>query len=71
MMRRSRLRMLRQAFGFSQAQIATCSGVSTFFVSLLETGKARPGEQVREALAKLFNVDPSWLFDEGGNRDAK
>lgn len=71
MIRRSRLRMLRHTFGFSQAQIAAYAGVSTFFISLLETGKVRPGNEVREALARLFDVDPAWLFEEGGNRDVK
>lgn len=52
---RKRFKVLRIIQGKSQQQIATEAGISQEFISLIETGKARPSGKVRDRLARVLD----------------
>ena len=59
----SQLRMMRQARGLTQEQLAEKSGIPNTYLSLMETGKVIPaGEwdtRLREALGWTLETDAS------------
>ncbi len=60
-----RLRMLRQACGYSQQQLASMAGVSRQAVSAVEAGHSDPSLRVALALASALGVTVEELFGPG------
>ncbi len=61
----ARLRMLRQARGYSQQQLAGMAGVSRQAVSAVEAGHSDPSLRVALALASALGVTVEELFGPG------
>lgn len=56
------IRMLRELKGWTQAELAQRSGVSTSNLSLLENGRVEIGRKRAEMLAKAFDVHPAIIM---------
>ncbi len=56
------IRMLREAKGWSQKDLAKRSGVSETNLSALENGKIEIGKKRAEQLAKAFSVHPAIIM---------
>lgn len=56
------VRMLRELKGWTQAELAQRSGMSSTHISLLENGKVEVGKKWAEQLAKAFNVHPATIM---------
>ena len=69
----SQLRMMRQARGLTQEQLAEKSGIQNTYLSLMETGKVIPaGEwdtRLREALGWTPEADASLAQLAGGTTE--
>jgi len=61
----ARLRLARQALGFSQQQLARMAGVSRQAVSAVEAGHSDPSLRVALALARALGVTAEDLFGPG------
>jgi len=61
----ARLRLVRQARGFSQQQLARMAGVSRQAVSAVEAGHSDPSLRVALALARALGVTAEELFGPG------
>jgi putative molybdopterin biosynthesis protein len=59
------LRLVRQARGFSQQQLAHMAGVSRQAVSAVEAGHSDPSLRVALALARALGVTAEELFGPG------
>jgi transcriptional regulator with XRE-family HTH domain len=57
-----RLAELREAAGVSQHALATAIGVTSQFVSRLESGERAPSLKVIEAIATRLKIDPADLM---------
>jgi transcriptional regulator with XRE-family HTH domain len=57
-----RIRELRQERGLSQEALGARSGISTFSVSRIETGRSVPGSDTVEKVAHALGVEPGELF---------
>ncbi len=66
----ARLRLARQARGFSQQQLAGMAGVSRQAVSAVEAGHSDPSLRVGLALARVLGVTAEELFGPGNTPDA-
>lgn len=53
------IRMLRELKGWTQAELASHSGISVTNLSLLENGKVSIGKRRGEQLAKAFDIHPA------------
>ncbi len=62
----ARLRLARQARGFSQLQVASMAGVSRQAVSAVESGISDPSLRVAMALARALGLTMEELFGPGG-----
>ena len=60
---KSRMRELRKAQGWSQAQLATELGVSRQTVNAIETGKYDPSLPLAFAIAKGFKLSIEEIFE--------
>jgi putative molybdopterin biosynthesis protein len=60
--RGARLRLARQARGFSQQQVASMAGVSRQAISAVESGVSDPSLQVALALARALGMTIEELF---------
>src|SRR5713226_10117407 len=60
-----RLRLARQARGFSQQQLAGMAGVSRQAVSAVESGQSDPSLRVALALAQALGMTVDELFGGG------
>src|SRR5215472_19010911 len=58
----TRLRLARQARGFSQQQLAGMAGVSRQAVSAVEAGQSDPSLRVALALAQVLGMTVEQLF---------
>jgi putative molybdopterin biosynthesis protein len=58
----ARLRLARQARGFSQQQVASMAGVSRQAVSAVESGVSDPSLRVALALARALGMTVEELF---------
>jgi transcriptional regulator with XRE-family HTH domain len=56
------IRMLRELKGWTQAELARLSGISTTNLSLLENERVDIGKKRAEQLAKAFNVHPATIM---------
>jgi len=56
------IRMLRDLKGWTQEELAECSGISATNLSLLENDKVDVGKKRVEQLAKAFNVHPAIIM---------
>lgn len=56
------IRMLRELKGWTQAELAKHSGISSTNISLLENGRVEIGKRRVEQLAKAFNVHPAIIM---------
>jgi transcriptional regulator with XRE-family HTH domain len=69
----SQLRMMRQARGLTQEQLAEKTGIPNTYLSLMETGKVTPaGEwetRLRDALGWTPEADASLAQLAGGTTD--
>lgn len=54
-----KIRVMREARGLTQKQLADAIGKSESAVAMYEAGKRRPKDDTAEALADVFNV-PKW-----------
>jgi len=57
-----KIRALRQAKGYTLAQLATLAGVSPSFLSMLETGKTNVGVPRLQAIAAAFGLSAADLL---------
>ena len=57
-----RLKMLRKQCGLSQLQVAEKLYVTRSAYANYEQGTRRPGADIIEKLAELFNVSPDYLL---------
>ncbi|MFZ5761317.1 MAG: helix-turn-helix domain-containing protein [Thermodesulfobacteriota bacterium] len=64
------IRMLRELKGWTQAELATHSGISATNLSLLENNRVEIGKKRAEQLAKAFDVHPAIImFPEYESRE--
>ncbi len=56
------IRMLRELKGWTQAELAERSGISTTNISLLENAKVEIGKKCAEQIAKAFGVHPAIIM---------
>lgn len=56
------IRMLRDLKGWTQAELARRSGISTTNISLLENGRVDIGKKRAEQLAKAFDIHPAVIM---------
>ncbi len=56
------IKMLRELKGWTQAELAKHSKISTSNLSLLENNKVEIGKKRAEQLAKAFNVHPAIIM---------
>lgn len=56
------IRMLRELKGWTQAELATRSGISPTNISLLENEKVEIGKKRAEQLAKAFDIHPAIIM---------
>jgi len=64
------IRMLRELKGWTQAELATRSGISATNLSLLENNRVEIGKKRAEQLAKAFDVHPAIImFPEYESRE--
>ena len=61
-MKECNIQELRQLRGYTQKQVAECTELSTDYISLIECGKRRPSDKVKNKLAKLYNVTEVDIF---------
>lgn len=50
------LKELRKKSGKTQMEVAMRTGITPTYLSLLESGKRKPSEDVKKQLAKVYNV---------------
>jgi len=55
------IRIVRTAYGFTQAQLAERLSIGTSHLSLLEAGKRQPSVQVLEEVSTVLSVPPHLL----------
>jgi putative transcriptional regulator len=63
---KNRLRDLRTARGWSQAELGVRAGVSRQAIIAIETGRFDPSLPLAFTLARLFNITIEDLFDPDG-----
>lgn len=63
-----RIRSLRLARGYTLKQLATLSGLSPSFVSMLETGKTGVAASRLQAIAEAFGLSAADLLPETGSQ---
>ncbi len=56
------IRMLRELKGWTQKELAKCSGISVSNLSLLENKKIEIGKKRTEQLAKAFDIHPAIIM---------
>ena len=56
------IQMLRELKGWTQAELAERSGISSTNISLLENGKVEIGKKRAEQLAHAFHVHPATIM---------
>jgi len=64
-----RIRSLRLAKGYTLRQLATLAGLSTSFVSMLETGKTGVAASRLQAIAEVFGLATADLLPETGSQN--
>lgn len=64
-----RVKSIRQARGFTQAQLAAAAGVSQAAVGKIEIGLASRS-RYSTAIANALSVNPAWLAEGDGSIDA-
>lgn len=64
-----RIRSLRLAKGYTLKQLATLAGLSTSFVSMLETGKTGVAASRLQAIAEVFGLATADLLPEAGSQN--
>ena len=62
---KNRLRILRAARGWSQAELGGRIGVSRQAVNAIETGKHDPSLPLAFRIARLFQLSIEEVFDDG------
>ena len=55
-------KQLRQEAGFTQKEVAKKTKKTVTYISLIETGRRKPSDTMKEQLAKLYNVGISEIF---------
>jgi transcriptional regulator with XRE-family HTH domain len=60
-----RIRQLREAFGWTQGQLARHIGVTENAVTQYETGRAMPRPQRLQQVAEAFETSVEWLMTGG------
>ena len=63
-----RIRSLRLAKGYTLKQLATLAGLSTSFLSMLETGKTGVAASRLQAIAEVFGLALADLLPESGSQ---
>lgn len=63
------MRVLRQALGLTQAQVAELSGIETSFYGQIERGANVPSLKTFLAIAQALDADPADLLPKPGRRD--
>ena len=58
------LRLLREAAGLTQQDLAKLTGLTTATISYAETGRVEPSLDTIRRLAAALNVQPGVLLDE-------
>ena len=58
----NRVRLIRQALGISQAELARRVGVNASLLSRAERGEVRPWPRLRRAAAEALGVPEAVLF---------
>ncbi len=53
--------LLEMQYAGNQRRLASAAGVSQALISMVVTGRQRPGRQLLEALGRLPGVDPAWV----------
>ena len=66
-----RVRQIRAHYHLTQRELAKAIGVSTGFISLVETGKSGFSEQNMENLCKALHVSAVWLKDGTGAMESE
>lgn len=61
---KSRVRQLREQYGWSQADLAECLDVSRQTVNAIETEKYDPSIKLAFKLARLFELPIETIFQE-------
>jgi transcriptional regulator with XRE-family HTH domain len=56
-----RLKLVREAFSVSQAELAEALGLKQYYITKWESGRYKPNPTIQLKISKYFNVDPFWL----------
>ncbi|MDI6709355.1 MAG: helix-turn-helix transcriptional regulator [Thermoanaerobacterales bacterium] len=64
-----KLRMLREEYGMTQAQLARLAGVTAGLIGQVEQGKVQPSLKTLEKLAQAMGVSPCYFIMEPGAPD--
>lgn len=56
------IRMLREVKGWTQAELATRSGISPTNISMLENNRVEIGKKRAEQLARAFDIHPAIIM---------
>lgn len=55
-------KQLRQDAGLTQKEVAKKTKKTVTYISLIETGRRKPSDTMKEQLSKLYNVEISEIF---------
>lgn len=61
-----RIRLLRTAAGWSEAELAALAGIQTSALTAIEDGHVRPEPKLIHTLSKVLGVWVSAFFDDDG-----
>lgn len=56
------LKQLREKEKLTQEEVATKAGITKDYVSMLELGKRRPSDKLKEVLANIYHVNAVQIF---------
>lgn len=56
------LKQLREKEKLTQEEVATKAGITKDYVSMLELGKRRPSDKLKEVLANIYHVSVVQIF---------
>lgn len=64
---KNRVRTMREAMGFTQAELAARTGVSRQAINAIETGKYDPSIGLAHALSRVFccTIEDIFIFEDG------
>ena len=63
------LKSLREKHEWTQDQVAREAGISRSTYTNIETGRTRPSVSLAKKLGRLFEIEWTYFFEDGGEDD--